>query len=183
MSERAYRILGLSPNTPKAEVRKVWQRLAAELHPDVNPAPDATRRFRRALRAYRTIMADRPMARRTRARRAPAPLVCPCCHDGFTYGSECPRCVVPLVARGSKTKAPPTPEVDALIAELERPKVPPLFAIDPDMRVPLLASLLAVFAWGQAQIGMTMLAAMSLSFVVVALAGEAIRRRTPDWLR
>lgn len=40
-----YDILGIAPQATQAEVRQAYRRLAAQLHPDANPSPQAAQRF------------------------------------------------------------------------------------------------------------------------------------------
>ena len=47
-----YEILGLKPGATKEQVRKAYRRMAMQYHPDVNPSPDARRKFTEVLEAY-----------------------------------------------------------------------------------------------------------------------------------
>lgn len=50
-----YEILGLSRDASEGEVKKAFRRLARDLHPDVNEAPDAEERFREVAEAYEVL--------------------------------------------------------------------------------------------------------------------------------
>ncbi len=54
-SEDYYSILGLSRNATKDEIRSAHRRLARELHPDMNKAPDAAKKFAKVQEAYDTL--------------------------------------------------------------------------------------------------------------------------------
>jgi hypothetical protein len=51
-----YAILGVSRGATRDEVKKAYRRLARELHPDVNAAPDAHHRFVRVKAAYEQLL-------------------------------------------------------------------------------------------------------------------------------
>lgn len=56
-----YRVLGLHPGAPEAEVRGAYRRLVRSLHPDANPgAAAATARFAEVVAARRAIAAAAP---------------------------------------------------------------------------------------------------------------------------
>ena len=50
-----YEVLGVSREASEIEVKKAFRRLARELHPDVNQAPDAEDRFKEAAEAYEVL--------------------------------------------------------------------------------------------------------------------------------
>jgi molecular chaperone DnaJ len=50
-----YEVLGVPRDAGEAEVKKAFRRLARELHPDVNPSPEAADRFREAAEAYEVL--------------------------------------------------------------------------------------------------------------------------------
>ena len=59
-----YIILGVSPNTAVAEVRRRYRALARQYHPDHHPDdPEAAARFRQLAEAYETIQQSRSRAR------------------------------------------------------------------------------------------------------------------------
>ncbi len=59
-----YRILGVSPNAPLAEVRRSYRSLARQHHPDHHPDdPEAGIRFRQLAEAYQTIQQARSRSR------------------------------------------------------------------------------------------------------------------------
>ncbi|MGO9176051.1 MAG: DnaJ C-terminal domain-containing protein [Desulfobaccales bacterium] len=59
-----YRILGVSPNAPLAEVRQRYRSLARQHHPDHHPDdPEAAIRFRQVAEAYQTIQQARSRSR------------------------------------------------------------------------------------------------------------------------
>ncbi|MBN9757761.1 Chaperone protein DnaJ [Pseudonocardia sp. Ae706_Ps2] len=52
-----YAVLGVDPNADQTQIRRAYRRQALALHPDRNPEPDATARFRAVADAY-AILAD-----------------------------------------------------------------------------------------------------------------------------
>jgi molecular chaperone DnaJ len=50
-----YEVLGVPLDAAEAEVKKAFRRLARELHPDVNPSPEAADSFREAAEAYEVL--------------------------------------------------------------------------------------------------------------------------------
>jgi molecular chaperone DnaJ len=50
-----YQVLGVQRDASDAEIKKAFRRLARELHPDVNEAPDAEERFREVAEAYEVL--------------------------------------------------------------------------------------------------------------------------------
>ncbi|MFE1645159.1 molecular chaperone DnaJ [Microbacterium sp. P01] len=47
-----YEVLGVSREATPEEIKKAYRRLARELHPDVNPSPEASERFKLVTHAY-----------------------------------------------------------------------------------------------------------------------------------
>lgn len=47
-----YEILGVARDASQEEIKKAYRKLARELHPDVNPAPEASERFKDVTHAY-----------------------------------------------------------------------------------------------------------------------------------
>ncbi|WP_245625160.1 DnaJ domain-containing protein [Paenibacillus stellifer] len=50
-----YDVLGVGKNASKQEIRKAYQKLAKQWHPDVNKAPEAEERFKKIAEAYETL--------------------------------------------------------------------------------------------------------------------------------
>lgn len=50
-----YSVLGLSRDATKDDIRRAHRKLARELHPDMNKAPDAAARFAKVQEAYDTL--------------------------------------------------------------------------------------------------------------------------------
>ncbi|HEU4600301.1 MAG TPA: molecular chaperone DnaJ [Solirubrobacterales bacterium] len=50
-----YEVLGVGRGADETEIKKAFRRLARELHPDVNQAPDAEERFKEAAEAYEVL--------------------------------------------------------------------------------------------------------------------------------
>ncbi|MEX5718954.1 molecular chaperone DnaJ [Geodermatophilus maliterrae] len=55
MATDYYGVLGLSRGASDAEIKKAYRRLARDLHPDVNPDPEAKERFQEVSRAYQAL--------------------------------------------------------------------------------------------------------------------------------
>jgi molecular chaperone DnaJ len=58
-----YEVLGVARDASEADIKKAYRRLARELHPDVNPAPDAAERFKDVTHAY-DVLSDTDQRRR-----------------------------------------------------------------------------------------------------------------------
>ncbi len=50
-----YDVLGVAREATPEEIKKAYRRLARELHPDVNPDPEAKERFQEVTRAYEAL--------------------------------------------------------------------------------------------------------------------------------
>jgi molecular chaperone DnaJ len=55
MPADAYELLGVARDADDAQIKKAFRRLARELHPDVNQAPDAEERFKEIAEAYEIL--------------------------------------------------------------------------------------------------------------------------------
>jgi molecular chaperone DnaJ len=55
MATDHYGVLGLSRGATDADIKKAYRRLARDLHPDVNPDPEAKERFQEVSRAYQAL--------------------------------------------------------------------------------------------------------------------------------
>ncbi|MGD9694412.1 MAG: molecular chaperone DnaJ [Thermoleophilia bacterium] len=55
MARDYYEVLGVSRGASEDEIKKAFRRRARELHPDVNPDPEATARFKECAEAYEAL--------------------------------------------------------------------------------------------------------------------------------
>ncbi|PZE74502.1 molecular chaperone DnaJ [Curtobacterium sp. MCBD17_034] len=58
-----YEVLGVARDAADADIKKAYRRLARELHPDVNPSPEAAERFKDVTHAY-DVLSDPEQRRR-----------------------------------------------------------------------------------------------------------------------
>ena len=50
-----YALLGVSRDATADEIKKAYRKLARQLHPDVNPSPEAQERFKEVTAAYEVL--------------------------------------------------------------------------------------------------------------------------------
>ena len=55
MATDYYAVLGVAARREPDEIKRAYRRLARELHPDVNPDPDAQERFKEVTAAYEVL--------------------------------------------------------------------------------------------------------------------------------
>src|SRR4029450_3595984 len=55
MATDYFGVLGLSREASDSEIKRAYRRLARDLHPDVNPDPEAKERFQEVTRAYEAL--------------------------------------------------------------------------------------------------------------------------------
>jgi DnaJ-class molecular chaperone len=53
-----YKLLDISPQADAKTIRKAWRMKTKEVHPDVNPSPDAAIKFRELSAAMETLLDD-----------------------------------------------------------------------------------------------------------------------------
>ena len=79
-----YAILGISPTSSHAEIRRAFRHLALRCHPDVNRDPEATDRFQEITVAYQTLVDPAKRAEYDAARRPGASQTSPRASHGTT---------------------------------------------------------------------------------------------------
>lgn len=57
-----YEVLGVAVGASTDEIKKAYRKLARELHPDINPAPEAQERFKLVTHAYEVLSDDQTRA-------------------------------------------------------------------------------------------------------------------------
>src|SRR3954462_2879848 len=55
MAKDYYAILGVPRNADSDQIKKAYRKLARELHPDLNPSPEAQERFKEVTAAYEVL--------------------------------------------------------------------------------------------------------------------------------
>src|SRR3954465_4843206 len=55
MANDYYAILGVPRNADNDQIKKAYRKLARELHPDLNPSPEAQERFKEVTAAYEVL--------------------------------------------------------------------------------------------------------------------------------
>src|SRR3712207_9158556 len=55
MATDYYGVLGLAQGASDTDIKRAYRRLARDLHPDVNPDPEAKERFQEVTRAYEAL--------------------------------------------------------------------------------------------------------------------------------
>lgn len=53
--ENCYEVLGVTPDATEAQIKKVYRKLARDLHPDRNKGEDAKEKFQRVAAAYEAL--------------------------------------------------------------------------------------------------------------------------------
>ena len=53
-----YEVLGVSKDASEAEIKKAYRKLAKELHPDHNDAPDSEEKFNEIRDAYEVLSSE-----------------------------------------------------------------------------------------------------------------------------
>ena len=55
MATDYYGVLGLEPGATDTDIKRAYRKMARDLHPDVNPDPEAKERFQEVTRAYEAL--------------------------------------------------------------------------------------------------------------------------------
>ena len=55
MATDYYGVLGLTHGASDSDIKRAYRRMARDLHPDVNPDPEAKERFQEVTRAYEAL--------------------------------------------------------------------------------------------------------------------------------
>ena len=58
MANDFYDVLGVDSEASSDEIKKAYRKLARELHPDLNPDPAASEKFKEVTTAYETLSDD-----------------------------------------------------------------------------------------------------------------------------
>src|SRR3989344_1735420 len=56
LNEDCYRLLNIPPDADEKTIRKAYRNRSRELHPDVNPSPDAAAQFAKLSQAVNTLL-------------------------------------------------------------------------------------------------------------------------------
>ena len=85
-----YDTLGVQRGATQSEIRRAYQKLARQLHPDLNPGdPEAAQRFRAVSRAFEVLNDAQRRAQYDRGEGVPLPAPAPALgFEGFDFSAD-----------------------------------------------------------------------------------------------